>query len=86
MENKETVEEAAKRAVKSGLFKDETLFIVGTKWQADKIYSEKLPSDEEIENEAKKYTESTPDNDPIRIITFIQGAKWVIELIKQQGK
>lgn len=43
-----------------------------------------LPSDEEIEKEAKKYTESTPDNDPIRIMTFIQSAKWVIEQIKQQ--
>lgn len=44
-----------------------------------------LPSEEEIKNEAKKYTESTPDNDPIRIMTFIQSAKWVIEQIKQQA-
>jgi hypothetical protein len=29
----ETLEEASKRAVKSGLFKDETLFIAGVKWQ-----------------------------------------------------
>mgnify|MGYP000915169571 CR=1 FL=1 len=31
----ETLEEASKRAVKSGLFKDETLFIAGAKWQQD---------------------------------------------------
>lgn len=30
---KETLEEAAIRAVKSDLFKDETLFIAGAKWQ-----------------------------------------------------
>jgi hypothetical protein len=40
MENKETLEEAAERAVKSGLFKDETLFISGAKWQAERMYSE----------------------------------------------
>jgi len=39
--NKETLEEASKRAVKSGLFKDETLFIAGAKWQSEKMYSEK---------------------------------------------
>ena len=31
----ETLEEAAERAVKSGLFKDETLFIAGAKWQQE---------------------------------------------------
>jgi hypothetical protein len=39
----ETLEEASKRAVKSGLFKDETLFIAGAKWQEqqnNKFYSE----------------------------------------------
>ena len=36
----ETVEEASERAVKSGLFKDETLFIAGAKWQQEKIYNE----------------------------------------------
>jgi hypothetical protein len=39
----ETIEEASKRAVKSGLFKDETLFIAGAKWQEqqnNKFYSE----------------------------------------------
>jgi hypothetical protein len=33
---KETIEEASKRAIESGLFKDETLFIAGVKWQIDK--------------------------------------------------
>jgi len=37
---KETLEEAAERAVKSGLFKDKTLFIAGAKWQAERMYSE----------------------------------------------
>ena len=32
----ETLEEASKRAVKSGLFKYETLFIAGVKWQMNK--------------------------------------------------
>ena len=36
----ETIEKAAERAVKSGLFKDETLFIAGAKWQQEKIYNE----------------------------------------------
>jgi len=36
----ETLEEASKRAVKSGLFKDETLFIAGAKWQQERNYSE----------------------------------------------
>jgi hypothetical protein len=31
----ETLEEASKRAVKSGLFKDKTLFIAGAKWQQE---------------------------------------------------
>ena len=31
----ETLEEASKRAVKSGLFKEETLFIAGAKWQQE---------------------------------------------------
>ena len=33
-------EEAAERAVKSGLFKDETLFIAGAKWQQERSYSQ----------------------------------------------
>ena len=36
----ETLEEASERAVKSGLFKDKTLFIAGAKWQQEKIYNE----------------------------------------------
>jgi hypothetical protein len=36
---KETRKEASKRAVKSGLFKDETLFIAGAKWQQEQIYN-----------------------------------------------
>jgi hypothetical protein len=37
---KEILKEAAERAVKSGLFKDETLFIAGAKWQQKGMYSE----------------------------------------------
>jgi len=36
----ETIEEASKRAIKSGLFKDETLFIAGAKWQQQNSYSD----------------------------------------------
>ena len=36
----ETLEEASIRAIKSGLFKDETLFIAGVKWQKERMYSE----------------------------------------------
>ena len=36
----ETLEEASVRAVKSGLFKDETLFIAGAKWKQKQMYSE----------------------------------------------
>jgi hypothetical protein len=35
----ETLEEASQRAVKSGLFKDETLFVAGAKWQAERMYT-----------------------------------------------
>ena len=38
MEFKGTLEEASQRAVKSGLFKDETLFVAGAKWQAERMY------------------------------------------------
>jgi hypothetical protein len=34
---------------------------------------------ETLEEAAKRYTESTPDNDPIRIKSFIEGAKWMEE-------
>ena len=37
---KETLEEASERAVKSGLFKDKTLFIAGAKWNQEQIYNE----------------------------------------------
>jgi hypothetical protein len=42
----ETLEEASKRAVKSGLFKDETLFIAGVKWQQEQ--DKDKYSDEEV--------------------------------------
>jgi len=31
---------------------------------------------ETLEEAAKKYAESTPDNDPVRIKSFIKGAEW----------
>jgi hypothetical protein len=31
---------------------------------------------ETLEEAARRYTESTPDNDAIRIFSFIEGAKW----------
>ena len=34
---------------------------------------------ETLEEAAKKYAESTPDNDPVRIKSFIEGAKWQAE-------
>jgi hypothetical protein len=34
------------------------------------------PKEETLEEAAERYTESTPDNDPIRIKSFIRGAKW----------
>ncbi len=30
----------------------------------------------ELEEAAERYVKSTPDNDPLRILSFIQGAKW----------
>jgi len=32
-----------------------------------------------IEEAARRYAETTPDNDPIRIMSFIEGAKWMAE-------
>lgn len=29
-----------------------------------------------LEEDAGRYTESTADNDPVRILAFIEGAKW----------
>jgi hypothetical protein len=34
---------------------------------------------ETLEEAARRYTESTPDNDPVRIFSFIEGAKWQAE-------
>ena len=38
--NKETLEEASDRAYNCGLFSTKTAFIAGTKWQAERMYSE----------------------------------------------
>jgi len=45
IDERETIEEASKRAVKSELFKDETLFIAGVKWQQERSFS-----NEEVKN------------------------------------
>jgi hypothetical protein len=37
------------------------------------------PKQETLEEAARRYTESTPDNDAIRIFSFIEGAKWQAE-------
>ena len=76
-------EEQVKRAIH---IKSNNIDLLTSDDILDSLTPIELPSEEEIKNEAKKYTESTPDNDPIRIMTFIQSAKWVIEQIKQQGK
>jgi hypothetical protein len=34
---------------------------------------------ETLEEAAERYTESTLDNDPVRIFSFIEGAKWMQE-------
>jgi hypothetical protein len=34
---------------------------------------------ETLEEAARRYTESTPDNDPVRIFSFIEGAEWQAE-------
>jgi hypothetical protein len=39
---KETLKEASKRALKSGLFKDETLFIAGAKWQQEQLCNSEI--------------------------------------------
>jgi hypothetical protein len=36
---------------------------------------------ETLEESAKNYAESTLDNDPVRILSFIKGAKWKEEQI-----
>jgi len=76
-------EEQVKRAIH---IKSNNIDLLTSDDILDSLTPIELPSEEEIKNEAKKYTESTLDNDPIRIMTFIQSAKWVIEQIKQQGK
>jgi predicted Rossmann-fold nucleotide-binding protein len=35
-----------------------------------------MKNKETLEEAAERYTESTPDNDPVRIFSFIEGAKW----------
>jgi hypothetical protein len=34
---------------------------------------------ETLEKAAERYAENTPDNDPVRILSFIEGAKWQSE-------
>ena len=50
---KETIEEASKRVIKSGLFKDETLFIAGVKWQQEQDAKEIKLLREELEYEKR---------------------------------
>jgi hypothetical protein len=38
-----------------------------------------MSKQETLEEAARRYTESTPDNDPVRIFSFIEGAKWQAE-------
>jgi hypothetical protein len=37
------------------------------------------PKQETLEEAAERYVKSTADNDPVRILSFIQGAKWQAE-------
>ena len=39
---------------------------------------------ETLEEAARRYTESTPDNDPVRIFSFIEGAKWQAEQNREE--
>jgi hypothetical protein len=39
------------------------------------IIPQEEPKHETLEEAARRYTESTPDNDPVRIFSFIEGAK-----------
>jgi hypothetical protein len=43
------------------------------------IIPQEEPKQETIEEAARRYTESTPNNDPVRIFSFIAGAKWQAE-------
>jgi hypothetical protein len=43
------------------------------------IIPQEEPKQETLEEAARRYTESTPDNDPVRIFSFIEGAKWQAE-------
>ena len=49
--------------------------------ELEKLIPIELPSDEDIKKEAYKYTESAPDNDPVRIMAFLACAKWMKEQI-----
>jgi hypothetical protein len=52
-------------------------FLSFTGWVKYKIViPQEEPKQETLEEAARRYTESTPDNDPVRIFSFIEGAKW----------
>ncbi len=45
-----------------------------------------MENKETLEEAARKYAESTPDNDPIRVLSFTEGAKWQAERMYQSMK
>ena len=73
---KETLEEAAERAVKSGLFKDKTLFIAGAKWQAERMFSK-----EEVNEIISAVWVSCEDNEGE---TFTEVRKRILEQFKKK--
>ena len=79
---KETLEEASERAVKSGLFKDKTLFIAGAKWQQERSY---------IDEATEKYSnmqEDVSENIGKYLVkaVFKDGAYWNQEKIYNEIK
>jgi|LakMenE18May11ns_1017448.scaffolds.fasta_scaffold9627380_1 hypothetical protein len=50
-------------------------FSTGNKVLYNVVFPKEEPKQETLEEAARRYTESTTDNDPIRIFSFIAGAK-----------
>jgi hypothetical protein len=74
----ETLEEASKRAVKSGLFKDETLFVAGAKYQQEQDKN-KYSEEEVIEflNKREDYINQTSS-----IFDYITAKEWFEQFSK----
>jgi hypothetical protein len=81
----ESIEEASQRAVKSGLFKDETLFIAGCKWQKEQD-NNNYSKEEVLEHLNSLNTMPSSELDKFTNNKGLITLKWFKQFQKEQDK